>query len=79
MATIGSEGDQSVLAEGQAKLGVRHNLQKELPVPSRMGQLTGSRTAQRKPAQDKRPCMEGWFLFLMVALLARELDEFELP
>lgn len=72
-------GDQPILAEGQARLGVRRNLQKELSVLSRMGQLTGLWSAQRKSAQDKRPSMEGEFLFALVALFAEKLDGFELP
>ncbi len=72
-------GDQAILAEGQTKLGVRRNLQKELSVPSRMGQLTGLRSAQRKAAQDKRPSVKGEFLFALVALLAGKLDGIELP
>lgn len=72
-------GNQSILAEGQAKLRVRRDLQKELSVPSRMGQLTGLRAAERQATEYKRPCMEGEFLFALVALLAGELDGIELP
>ena len=72
-------GDQSILAEGQAELGVRRNLEKEFSVPSRMGQLTGLWSAQRKSAEDKRPRVEGEFLFALVALLAGKLDGIELP
>jgi hypothetical protein len=68
----------SSLAEGQAKLGVRRDLQKELSVPSRMGQLTRFWPAQRKSAQDKRACVEREFLFAKVALLAGKVDRFEL-
>jgi len=63
----------------QAKLGVRRNLQKELSVPSRMGQLTGWWAAERQATEDKRPRMEGELLFALVALLAGELDVIELP
>jgi hypothetical protein len=72
------DGNQPILAKGQAKLGVRRNLQKELSVPSCMGQLTGLGAAERQAAEDKRPRMEGEFLFPMVALLAGELDGIEL-
>jgi hypothetical protein len=72
-------GNQPVLAEGQAIVGVRRNLQKELSVPSRMGQLTGWRAAERETAEDEGPCMESEFLFAMVALLACNVDRFELP
>jgi len=72
------DGDQSVLAEGQAKLGVRRDLQKKLSVPSCMGQLARLGAAERQAAEDKRPRMEGEFLFPMVALLAGELDGIEL-
>ena len=72
-------GDQPILAEGQAKLGVRRDLQKELSVPSCMGQLTRLGAAERQAAEDKRPRMEGEFLFALVALLAGELDGIELP
>ncbi len=34
------DGDQPVLAEGQAKLGMSGDLEKELSVPSFVGQLT---------------------------------------
>lgn len=71
-------GDQSILAEGQAKLGVCRNLQKELSVLSCMGQLTGLRSAQGKSVQYKPPGAEGEFLFAVVALLAGEVDDFEL-
>ena len=41
-------GDQLILAEGQAKVRVRRNLQKELSVPSCMGQLTRLWAAERQ-------------------------------
>ena len=69
-------GDQAILAEGQAKLGVRRDLQKELSVPSRMGQLTRLGAAARQATKDKWPRMEREFLF---ALVAGELDGIELP
>ena len=72
-------GDQSILAEGQAILGVRRDLQKEPSVPSCMGQLTRLGSAERQATEDKRPRMESEFLFPMVALLAGELDGVELP
>ena len=72
-------GDQSILAEGQAKLGVRRDLQKKLSVPSRMCQLTRLGAAERQAAEDKRPRMEGEFLFALVPLIAGELDGIELP
>ena len=72
-------GDQAILAEGQAKLGVRRDLQKELSVPSCMGQLTRLGAAEWQATEDKRPRMEGKFLFPVVALLAGELDGVELP
>ena len=58
---------------------MRRNLQKELSVSSRVGQLTGLRAAERQATEDKRPGMEGEFLFALVALLAGELDGIELP
>ena len=54
------------------------NLEKELSVPSGMGQLAGLGAAERQAAEDKRPCMEGEFLFPMVALLTGKLDGIEL-
>ncbi len=38
------------------------NLEKEIPVPSRMGQLAGLRAAERQAAEDKRACVEREFL-----------------
>ena len=58
---------------------MRRDLQKELSVPSCMGQLTRLGAAERQATEDKRPRMEGEFLFPMVALLAGELDGIELP
>jgi hypothetical protein len=55
------------------------NLEKELPVPSGMGQLAGLRAAERQAAEDKRACVEGEFLLSGVALLAGKVDRFELP
>jgi len=72
-------GDQAILAEGQAKLGVRRDLQKKLSISSCMGQLTRLGAAERQAAEDKRPRVEGEFLFALVALLAGELDGIELP
>ena len=72
-------GDQAVLPEGQTELGMSGNLEKELPVPSGMGQLAGLRAAERQAAEDKRPRMEGEFLLSGVALIAGELDGIELP
>lgn len=71
--------DQSVLAEGQAKLRMRRNLEEELSIPPRMGQLAGLWAAVRQAAEDKRPRMEGEFLFALVAPFMDELDSFELP
>jgi hypothetical protein len=72
-------GDQAILAERQAKLGVRRDLQKKLSVPSCMDQLTRLGAAERQATEYKRPCMEGEFLFALVALFAGELDGIELP
>jgi hypothetical protein len=72
-------GDQPILAEGQAILGVRRDLQKELSVLSRMGQLTGWWAAERQAAEDKRSSMESESLLPHVALLAGKVDRFELP
>jgi hypothetical protein len=52
-------GDHAILAKGQAKLGVRRNLEKELSVSSRMGQLTGLWAAERQATEDKRPSVKG--------------------
>ncbi|SPE29425.1 hypothetical protein SBA2_450041 [Acidobacteriia bacterium SbA2] len=52
-------GDQSVLAEGQAELRMSRNLEKELSVASRMGQLAGLGAAERQAAEDKWPGVEG--------------------
>jgi hypothetical protein len=72
-------GYQSVLAEGQAKLGMSGNLEKELSVPSDVGQLAGLWAAERQAAEDKRPGVKGEFLLSGVALLAGKVDRFELP
>jgi hypothetical protein len=58
---------------------VRHDLQKELSVPSGMGQLTRLGAAERQATEDMRPRMEREFLFALVALLAGKLDGIELP
>jgi hypothetical protein len=58
---------------------VRRDLQKKLSVPSCMGQLTRLGAAERQAAEDKRPRMEGEFLFALVPLIAGELDGIELP
>ena len=70
--------DVKLNAPMQAKVGVRRDLQKELSVPSCMGQLTRLGAAERQATEDKRPRMEGEFLFPVVALLAGELDGIEL-
>jgi hypothetical protein len=57
---------------------MRGDLQKELSVPSCMGQLTRFGAAERQAAEDKRPRMEREFLFTLGALLAGELDGIEL-
>ena len=44
-----------------------------------MGQLTRLRAAERQAAEDKRPRMEGEFLFALVPLIAGKLDGIELP
>ena len=67
-------GYQSVLAQGQAKLGMSGNLEKELPIPSGMGQLAGLGAAERQAAEDERACVEGEFLLSGVALLAGKMD-----
>jgi hypothetical protein len=55
------------------------DLEKELSVSSRMGQLAGLRAAERQAAEDKRARMEGEFLLALVPLIAGELDGIELP
>jgi hypothetical protein len=72
-------GDQAVLTEGQTKLGMSRNLEKELSVPSGMSQLVGLWAGERQAAEDKGACVEGEFLLSGVALLAGEADGFELP
>ncbi len=57
---------------------MRCDLKEELAIPSHVRQLTAFGAAQRKPAEDKWPGMEGEFLFPSVALLADKLDGFEL-
>jgi hypothetical protein len=68
------DGDQPVLAERQAELRMSRNLEKEPPVPSGVDHLIGSRTAERRATEDKRPCAESEFLLPRVALLACELN-----
>jgi hypothetical protein len=55
------------------------HLKEEFSVSSCVGQLTRLGAAERQSAEDKRPRMEGEFLFPLVALLAGELDGIELP
>ena len=71
--------NQSVLSERHSILGMSRDLEKETPVPSRMGQLTGWGSTERHPTEDKRPGVKGEFLLSMVSLLARKMDGFELP
>ncbi len=54
------------------------NLEKELTIPSHMGQLTGWWSTERHPTEDKRAGVECEFLLTGVALLAGKLDGFEL-
>jgi hypothetical protein len=58
---------------------MRRNLKEEFSVPARMGQLTRLGAAERQAAEDKRPRMEGEFLFALVPLFAGKLDGIELP
>ena len=70
--------NRPVLAERQAIIGMSRDLEKVLSVPSRMSQLAGLWTPEREAAEDKRPGVEGEFLFPGVALLASKLDGFQL-
>ena len=54
-------------------------MEEELSVPSCVGQLTRLGAAERQAAEDKRPRMEGEFLFALVPLIAGKLDGIELP
>ena len=55
------------------------NLEKELSVPSDVGQLAGLWAAERQTAGIKRACVKGEFLLSGLALLAGKVNPFELP
>ena len=65
-------GDEPILAEGQAVLRVRDDLQEEAPIPSRIAQLSKRKTAERKPAQYEWARLKGEFLISVLTLFADE-------
>src|SRR6516225_8244970 len=49
------DGNETVLAKGQAELGMPRDLEEELAVASRVDQLTLRRRAKWKPTKHERP------------------------
>lgn len=71
-------GDEAVLSVGQAKLWVGRDLKDEGAVVSGIDELVCGRPTQWKSAQNKGPGVVRYLLRATVALLAHELDRFEL-
>ena len=72
------DGDQAVLPEGEAEARMGGNLQKEPAVPSSMNQLVGRRPPQGDTAEDEGSGAKTQVLPAELALLADEMDRFEL-
>lgn len=66
--------DQAVLAERKTELGMPDDLKKEMAIAPGMRTLVLRRATQRDTTENKRPRMEGNFLFAIVTLLADELN-----
>lgn len=66
--------DQAVLAEWQAEFGMADDLKEEMAVEAGMGSLVSRRSSQWDTTENKRPGVEGKFLFSTVTLLADELN-----
>ena len=72
------DGNETVLAKGQAELWMLRDLEEELAVASRVEQLTFGRPAKWKPTKDERPGVEGQVLGSFLPLLSDEPNGFEL-
>jgi hypothetical protein len=66
------DGNEAVLAEGQAKFGVTGDIEKESAVAAGMSELGTGRAAKRNAAQDEGPDIEGELLIAILPLLANE-------
>ena len=72
------DGNETVLAEGQAEFGMSGDVEKELAVASRMNQLGARRPAERNTAENEGSGMVGKLLLAILPFLADEGDSFEL-
>ena len=72
------DGNETVLAKGQAELWMLRDLEEELAVASRVEQLTLRRPAKWKPTKDERPGVEGQVLDSFLPLLSDEPNGLEL-
>lgn len=72
------DGNETVLAEGQAEFGVSRDIEKESPVASRMNQLVARRLAERNAAKNKGSRVVSKLLSAILAFLADEGDDLKL-
>lgn len=68
------DGDQSVLAEGQAIVGMGNDVKEEFAIASTMNELGGRWPAKRESAENERPRVEGEFLTAAGTLLADQAN-----
>ena len=77
------DGNETVLAEGQAEFGVSGDVEEESAVASRMNQLGPGRPAERNAAENEGSGVVGKLLLAILPFLADEgygleLAQFEL-
>lgn len=72
------DGNEPVLAEGQAELRVAGDVEKESSVAPRVNELRTGRSAQWNPAENERPGIVGELLLPVLPFLADEGDGLQL-
>jgi len=72
------DGNEAVLAEGQAVFRVASDIEKQPAVPAGVNQLRSGRSAKRNPTENERPGIVSELLLPIVPLLADEGHGLEL-
>lgn len=72
------DGNEAILAEGQAEFRMAGDIEKESPVAPRVNQLRSGRSAERDAAENERAGVVGKLLCAVLPFLADEGDGFKL-
>jgi hypothetical protein len=72
-------GNEPVLAKGQAKFRMAGDVEKEFAIPPRVSKLGTRRTAMRNAAENEGSGVVGKLLLAVLAFFADKRNGFELP